>query len=191
VRIERSISEVFSKISGKTLFEIARLLRDVRQPLQALQIFLGLKAVAFPWMISLRSGYRIPMETIYDFRQAFWDSWVRKSYTVHPWERVIVDVGANIGCFVIYAASKSPESRVYAFEPSSVTFARLQSLVKINGLEDRVVCFRFGVARKTGELLLDTSMDRRLPDGVWRQPPGWRKERDDPSAFPERHGFQA
>jgi len=38
---------------------------------------------------------------------------------------VIIDIGAHVGVFSIYAAKKWPEARILAFEPSATNYARL------------------------------------------------------------------
>jgi FkbM family methyltransferase len=43
---------------------------------------------------------------------------------------VIVDIGAHIGIFSCYVASKYPSARVFAFEPASKNFADLQENIK-------------------------------------------------------------
>lgn len=50
----------------------------------------------------------------------------------------IVDVGANIGAFSIYAANLSPESIVYSFEPSPETFKQLLQNIKLNKIKNIV-----------------------------------------------------
>lgn len=46
---------------------------------------------------------------------------------------VLWDVGANIGLHTVTAARLAPQSRVVAFEPGPVTFARLTGHVRLNG----------------------------------------------------------
>ena len=49
----------------------------------------------------------------------------------------VVDIGANIGVFSLYAASQGAE-KVYAYEPSSESFKLLQKNVRSNGLEQTI-----------------------------------------------------
>jgi FkbM family methyltransferase len=64
---------------------------------------------------------------------------------------VVVDIGANIGMFSLFAASISPDVQVYAFEPASDTFAVLQKNVEANHLTN-VQCAKCAVSATTGEL---------------------------------------
>lgn len=40
--------------------------------------------------------------------------------------RTVWDIGANIGCFVLWAAAKFPDARFHSFEPALPTFERLK-----------------------------------------------------------------
>lgn len=52
---------------------------------------------------------------------------------------VVIDIGANIGAFSIYAALSSPQVSVYCVEPSRSTFRTLSTNIKINHLDHRIV----------------------------------------------------
>lgn len=55
-------------------------------------------------------------------------------------EDVLVDIGANVGMYSIWAA-KTRGVRVYAFEPESQNFALLNKNIVLNGLSDYVVAY--------------------------------------------------
>ena len=61
---------------------------------------------------------------------------------------VMFDVGANIGLYSIYAASRSV--RVVAFEPESQNYALVQQNIFLNGLADRVVCLAVALSDREG-----------------------------------------
>lgn len=156
MKIERSLSEVARKLSFGSVRQVGRLFRDVRSPVHELAVFLGIREFEENHQVCLRCGYRIPLSSLTDFRQAFWDCWVRDPYHVRATDRVIVDAGANIGCFSIYAASKAPRARIYALEPSRSNYAKLVKNVRMNRLETRICIEPFGVAGQTGVLELNT-----------------------------------
>lgn len=156
MKIERSLPEIARKLSFDSIRQVGRLVRDVRSPVHELAVFLGIREFEEDHQVCLRCGYRIPLSTVTDFRQAFWDCWVRDPYEVRATDRVIVDAGANIGCFSIYAASKAPRARIYALEPSRSNYARLVENVRMNRLETRIFTEPFGVAGQTGVLGLNT-----------------------------------
>jgi FkbM family methyltransferase len=69
-----------------------------------------------------------------------------KEPTTIPWLEAIqpgetlVDVGANVGTYSIYAAIVS-RCRVFAFEPEALNYAELNKNIFVNGLHDRVTAF--------------------------------------------------
>jgi FkbM family methyltransferase len=110
---------------------------------------------------------------------------------------VFYDVGANIGVFTVFAATRIGEGRVYAFEPHLVNAARLLVNVELNALQEAVrvlscpLSDRPGVATfdygglevgtsssglsdqpggGTAELKLAATVDQLLADGALRPP---------------------
>jgi FkbM family methyltransferase len=72
---------------------------------------------------------------------------------------VFVDVGANIGLFTLIAAScVGPKGRVIAFEPTSVTYARLVDNVGLNAFGN-VSCVNLALSDRNGQLDLSRSTD--------------------------------
>ncbi len=70
---------------------------------------------------------------------------------------VIVDVGANIGAFSVYAAMSARDVKVYAYEPMPEFYRLMQDNIHMNRLEQAVECFNLGVAADGGirELFLE------------------------------------
>jgi FkbM family methyltransferase len=50
------------------------------------------------------------------------------------------DIGANIGLYTILVASMKSVGRVHSFEPTEETFMHLVENVRLNGLEQQVLC---------------------------------------------------
>ena len=61
---------------------------------------------------------------------------------------VLFDVGANIGLYSIYAASRSV--RVVAFEPESQNYALINQNIFLNGLGEKVQCLAVALADRNG-----------------------------------------
>jgi FkbM family methyltransferase len=72
---------------------------------------------------------------------------LRHDYGEIPDDAVIVDLGASIGVFSIYAATTARDVRLYAYEPMPEAFELMQLNVRLNGLENAVTCFNLAVAR--------------------------------------------
>jgi len=64
--------------------------------------------------------------------------------------KTIIDIGAHKGYFSIYAATNSPRSKIYSFEPIKKSFDALSKNIKINNLQPRIKAFNLGVANKPG-----------------------------------------
>jgi len=69
---------------------------------------------------------------------------------------VVVDIGANIGTFSVYAATIGRSSRVIAFEPHPENYALLCRNVEANNL-CKVECVNAGVAGERGPCFLEVN----------------------------------
>lgn len=100
---------------------------------------------------------------------------VRREYGRLERLRTIVDVGANIGCFAIYAARACPSARVYCYEPTGHNFDTLKRNIKINGLADRISAFQSAVTSHNGQRDLAVTAEylmnsfHIIPDGSNRE----------------------
>ena len=77
----------------------------------------------------------------------------------------IVDVGAHVGSFTIWAALRAPQARCLAIEPNPETFALLVRNIHDNGLQDRVKAVNAAVGAKAGTAklqLLEHSLGTRI-----------------------------
>jgi FkbM family methyltransferase len=61
---------------------------------------------------------------------------------------VLFDIGANIGLYSIYAASRS--ARVVAFEPESQNYALINQNIFLNGMGDRIACVAVALSDRQG-----------------------------------------
>ncbi len=84
----------------------------------------------------------------------------------------IVDVGANIGIFSVYAMSRFPRSTVYALEPLPENYSFLEANLARNRSR-AFVSLRLAMAEKTGPLRLhlDVLLDEAFPTGATVIPP--------------------
>lgn len=63
---------------------------------------------------------------------------------------IFIDVGSNLGLFTLIASRKiGPTGRAFAFEPSPLTFARLEENVQLNGLAN-VHCVNAALSDHSG-----------------------------------------
>jgi len=69
---------------------------------------------------------------------AVWEVFGSKVYPINSLKQtsVLIDIGAHIGTFSIYAASKQPTSTIYSFEPDKDNFEVLQENIRINNFNN-------------------------------------------------------
>src|ERR1051325_7328262 len=67
----------------------------------------------------------------------FWQIFFRRIYPVRRTDHLIVDAGANIGAFSLYALLHSPDCRVLAIEPSPASLERLRAVLKAHQVDSR------------------------------------------------------
>lgn len=66
----------------------------------------------------------------------------------------IVDIGANLGDFAVFAALTNPNSKIFACEPSVNTFRQLNENIYRNNMTDRIVPIRKAIGGKRGRTKL-------------------------------------
>lgn len=64
--------------------------------------------------------------------------------------RTVLDIGAHVGSFSIYAALQAPHARILAVEPNPDTFGLLVDNIRRNQLEDRVRALNVAVGPVSG-----------------------------------------
>ncbi len=62
---------------------------------------------------------------------------------------IVLDIGANIGAFSLFAAHRG--ARVYAYEPTPGTYARLRKNIELNNVTQRVTALQNAVAGNAGK----------------------------------------
>jgi len=84
---------------------------------------------------------------------------IRREYGSVSRCRNIVDIGANMGAFALYAAESCLEAQVICYEPEERNFEFLRQNIAANGLGGRVSAIRAAVAGTGGrrELLIGES----------------------------------
>jgi FkbM family methyltransferase len=109
--------------------------------------------------LELRDGTQFAVRSLMD-------AWIVKEtnldrdYEVHGtaiedgW--TIVDIGAGLGDFTVFAARRTQHGRVLAYEPAPDSMALLDKNLRLNGTNN-VDVFPYAVSSKGGELTLDVS----------------------------------
>ena len=79
---------------------------------------------------------------------------IRRHYGSIKGKSIIVEIGANVGTFTVYAAVHSDMAKIYCYEPVASNYAALLQNIELNGLQDRVYTFNCAVAAEAGDRLL-------------------------------------
>lgn len=112
--------------------------------------YLKIGKAAFPFDIPLRSGGSMRVFT-HGETKVFWSVFLHRCYRVWADCKTVVDAGANIGAFSVWAAQQLPAARILALEPYPETFARLQHNLSANRLVDRVQAVQTALASQSGK----------------------------------------
>jgi len=91
---------------------------------------------------------------------------IRKHYGEIKNLSVIVDIGANIGVFSVYAANESKKAIIYAYEPVITNYEILNENINNNNFNDRIKTFNLGIASKneTRKIYISTSTLHSITD---------------------------
>jgi len=109
--------------------------------------------------LTLRSGPTIHARPEDSAFGLFWEIFVDRCYLgrdfYHPKPGdTVVDLGANIGVFVLQCQHTTPGVRVHAVEPNPPTFAQLKHNLADNRLEHSVAVYPLAISGNHGSLYL-------------------------------------
>ena len=89
--------------------------------------------------LRLRNGLQFEVRPHTSDRATVNENFIHYPYTHHTAFKIgesdiVVDIGANIGAFTLYAARTAKKGRVASVEPSSENFKQLAHNLKINAI---------------------------------------------------------
>jgi len=96
-----------------------------------------------------RNGARIKIGRAIDHVPII-EIFLNGEYGTIPDHAIVLDLGANIGVFSVYATSTARNLRVYAYEPFPPFAALLRENIRLNKQGGAVGCFDYAVAGKPG-----------------------------------------
>ena len=88
-----------------------------------------------------------------------------EDFIIRPGD-VVIDIGAHIGAFSVWAARQAASGRVYAFEPNDENYRLLEENKKLNDLTN-LETFKLAVSDKAGEAVLFNSERRSLAHSLF------------------------
>ncbi len=133
--------------------EILRCAGETSQWPQITSAYLGFSNLSYPNLLHLRRGDCIRLQELTDLK-TFWQIFLRRVYRVEASDRIILDIGANVGLFTLYAARQAPSAKILAVEPFPSTFERLQEAVREHRLTGRITCLNFAITGGGGIRLM-------------------------------------
>jgi len=154
-RVTRDLSLVQTVRGGLArLPEIYECRRQFRNWSQFTRLYAGLSELHPPFLAKGRTGFDLEFREPADLATA-WQIFCAHSYRVPRDARVVLDLGANIGMFSIYAACVARAERVIALEPVAGTYSRLKANLGRNSLLDRVETHHQGIGGAVGRRTID------------------------------------
>lgn len=144
------------------LAKLNQLLLKVRNPAWALLDRLGIQQG--PYVLRLRDGMVIELRPATGDLFGFYEIVLRGDYLAGGQRiergQIVVDVGANIGCFAVTAARQvGPTGHVFAIEPEETTYQQLLRNIELNQLRN-VTALRMAVGSTEGEITLHGDSNR-------------------------------
>jgi FkbM family methyltransferase len=118
------------------------------------RIYAGSGEFQAPFVARARAGYTITHWEPSDISTT-WGIYCADSYHVLDACPTVVDLGANIGVFTLFAAFELRAQRIIALEPVSRTYQHLLQNIADNKLEPRVTTVRAGIAGEAGSRTID------------------------------------
>jgi FkbM family methyltransferase len=125
---------------------------------QVMTRYLQIGPGAYPVEVPLNGGGSLTLSSAAEVK-VFWHVFVRGSYVLPKRCTTILDCGANVGIFSVWAASQRPQARIVAVEPFPDTYTGLVANIRQNHLDDRVRCVNMALAADSGERQMRTDGD--------------------------------
>lgn len=102
--------------------------------------------------MNLKNGYSLEIHSKADLSM-FDEIWGTEVYNPTGFEiqksDVVLDIGAHLGFFSLYAAKKAKKGKVYSYEPFKTNFSGLKHNVKLNNLKN-ISINNVAVSNKSG-----------------------------------------
>jgi len=105
-------------------------------------------------------------DTVVFLENFFLDNYDRVEGFAIKEKDVIVDIGAHVGYFTIYAAKKAKRGKVISFEPSKESFKVLKNNLKINNIQN-VNVENIGVRNESGNSILYVDRDNEIGNSMF------------------------
>lgn len=113
-------------------------------------------------VLETRSGIKIKLRVNSTDLMAFTHVWILQEYDKPSFkiknDDIIIDIGAHIGLFALYASQFCKNGRIYCFEPMKENFEMLETNLKLNSITN-VFPVNTAVSTDAGNVIIYLSDD--------------------------------
>jgi FkbM family methyltransferase len=81
---------------------------------------------------------------------------------------IVIDIGAHIGGFSLYASDRSKEGKIFSFEPFESTFQILKKNIETNNKKN-IIAYQKAVGKKSGKTKLYVSNTNYAENSVYKK----------------------
>jgi FkbM family methyltransferase len=139
------------------LLSIFELLLGFDNPILLAKIYLNLPYPGIKTVRLRSQGLQFRVRgamDVWSIKETFLDRFYEKhGFAIQPnWK--IIDIGAGIGDYTLYATMMQPSSKVFSFEPYPESFVLLQENLRLNAITTAQI-FDEAIGASSGELILD------------------------------------
>lgn len=122
-----------------------------------------LKLIKQPTVIfEIKNGMKIMLRTNSTDLMAFTHVWLIEEYSKQGFEinetDIVIDVGAHIGLFSLYASQSCKKGLVYAFEPMIENYKMLESNFQLNNIQN-IITENSAISKSTSKIILYQNQD--------------------------------
>lgn len=144
IQLSQLPSKVISLIAAAVgIFKVCR------SPFKVLKAYASRKPIH---VVELRNGLKIRLSSSKHDISTFVVIFCRKEYGRIPKDATIIDIGANIGMFAMYAIMNGAR-RVIAVEPNMESCRVLEETVRLNRLEDKLTLLHAAIGAESGQVI--------------------------------------
>ncbi len=157
-----NLHRLFSTLRQLNRFpELLRCYRYFEKPTSTALAFTTIWKGKFPRVLHYNRNnvrYTIPLPAWEDLTTA-WVVLLGNEYRVLSDDRIVLDIGANIGTFAIYAHSMNKDLKIYSIEPYPETFDALAATIKANQEIQNITLRQCAIAGSDGQVKFNSASD--------------------------------
>lgn len=143
-----NILQSFSRLPE--LVSLSLNFRIFKEPIQALKLYLTKKNA--PQYLELANGFRIHLSSHPEDIVTVAVVFCKHDYGTDFAGKTIIDIGANIGIFSLFAAYKDAQ-KIVAIEPGQEAISTLKKSIEANSLQQRITAIQAAVTAVDGGVL--------------------------------------